>query len=84
MASKQCLKENIDYTIFRVQAEINFVAHKLIKVYHAKSMLKMKANMRCSQSLLCFPKKLTNNGVKYRTQNIQRIPQMSVTKLKVM
>jgi hypothetical protein len=43
MASKQCLKENIDYTIFRVQAEINFVAHKLIKVYRAAVLIMIKA-----------------------------------------
>lgn len=44
----------------------------------------MKASMKCSQSLLCFLKKLTNNGVKYHIQNRQRIPQMSVMKLKIM
>jgi hypothetical protein len=68
---------------------MHFVAQKLIKFYHAstnrdKNMLKMKASMICSQ-LLCFLKKLkTINGVKYRIRNIQSIPQMSVTKLKVM
>ena len=69
---------------------MHFVAQKLIKFYHAstnrdKNMLKMKASMICSQSLLCFLKKLkTINGVKYCIRNIQSIPQMSVTKLKVM
>lgn len=69
---------------------MHFVAQKLIKFYHAstnrdKNMLKMKASTICSQSLLCFLKKLkTINGVKYRIRNIQSIPQMSVTKLKVM